>query len=231
MTTHPTPFVVVVDGPSGSGKSSVSRAVARHLGAGYLDTGAMYRALTWWCLEQGVDLADRDAVEAEATRLPLELSDDPDDSTVRVGDTDVTTAIRTSELSATVSQVATNTAVRAVLQERQRDLIAELAERHGVCVAEGRDLTTVVAPDAQVRILLTASEEARLRRRSLEVRGSADTAAVEATRDEVLRRDRDDSTVSEFSVAADGVVLLDTSDLTFEESVGAALAVVDAARG
>ena len=230
MTSQPAPFVIAIDGPSGSGKSSVSRAVARQLGAGYLDTGAMYRALTWWCGSSGVDLADRDAITRAALDLPLQIGDDPATPTVSVDGTDVAQAIRASEISALVSTVATVPEVRAEMQRRQRELIATIAGRRGACVAEGRDITTVVAPDAPVRILLTASEEARLRRRSLEVHGSSDTAAIDATRDQVLRRDRDDSTVSQFTVAADGVVVVDTSDLDFAGSVDAVMAVVLAAR-
>lgn len=222
------PLTIAIDGPSGSGKSSVSKAVARRLGVGYLDTGAMYRALTWWCLERGVDLTDADAVAAAARALPLEIGTDPGAPTVRVGGTDVTDAIRTTEVSTAVSAVATNRDVRPVLQQLQRDLMARIAEQTGGVVAEGRDITTVVAPDARVRVLLTASEEARLRRRSAELHGAVDERAVAATRDQVVRRDRDDSTVSSFTEAADGVVLVDTSDLDLDESVEAVLDVVAA---
>jgi CMP/dCMP kinase len=222
------PLTIAIDGPSGSGKSSVSKAVARRLGVGYLDTGAMYRALTWWCLERGLDLTDADAVAAAARDLPLEIGTDPGAPTVAVGGTDVTEAIRTTEVSTAVSAVATNRSVRPVLQQLQRDIMARIAEQTGGVVAEGRDITTVVAPDARVRVLLTASEEARLRRRSAELHGATDEAAVEATRDQVVRRDRDDSTVSTFTEAAEGVVLVDTSDLDFDESVEAVLDVVAA---
>ena len=222
------PLTIAIDGPSGSGKSSVSKAVARRLGVGYLDTGAMYRALTWWCLEQGLDLTDTDAVATAARDLPLEIGTDPDAPTVSVGGTDVSEAIRTTRVSTAVSAVATNLEVRAVLQQLQRDLMARIAGRAGGVVAEGRDITTVVAPDARVRVLLTASEEARLRRRSAELHGTVDAASVEATRDQVVRRDRDDSTVSTFTEAAEGVVLVDTSDLDFDESVEAVLDVVAA---
>ena len=222
------PLTIAIDGPSGSGKSSVSRAVARRLGVGYLDTGAMYRALTWWCLERGIDLSDTDAVADAARELPLEIGTDPATPTVSVGGTDVGEAIRTTEVSTAVSAVATNLQVRAVLRGLQRDLMARVAEESGGVVAEGRDITTVVAPDARVRVLLTASEEARLRRRSAELHGAVDDAAVEATRDQVVRRDRDDSTVSTFHEAAEGVVLVDTSELDFDESVEAVLDVVAA---
>jgi cytidylate kinase len=222
------PLTIAIDGPSGSGKSSVSKAVARRLGVGYLDTGAMYRALTWWCLDQGLDLADTHSVARAARELPLDLGTDPDSPTVLVGGTDVSAAIRTTEVSTAVSAVATNREVRAVLQQLQRDLMARIAEQTGGVVAEGRDITTVVAPDARVRVLLTASEDARLRRRSAELHGSTDSSAVEATRDQVVRRDRDDSTVSTFTEAAEGVVLVDTSDLDLAESVEAVLDVVAA---
>jgi cytidylate kinase len=120
--------------------------------------------------------------------------------------------------------VATNLEVRAELRRRQREIIdaARIGEPRG-CVAEGRDITTVVAPDADVRILLTADERARLARRALEVHGAADEAALAATRDQVLRRDADDATVSSFQVAADGVLHLDSSALDFEQTVDAVL--------
>ncbi len=220
------PLTIAIDGPSGSGKSTVARAVARRLGLGYLDTGAMYRALTWWCLDRGVDLSDTDAVAAAARRLPLALGTDPEGPTVRIDGRDVGAEIRTTRVSSAVSAVATNLEVRPVLQQLQRDLMARVAEQVGGVVAEGRDITTVVAPDARVRVLLTASEEARLRRRSTELHGAADAPALEATRDQVLRRDRDDSTVSSFAEAADGVELVDTSELSLEESVEAVLDVV-----
>ncbi|NYF96695.1 (d)CMP kinase [Janibacter cremeus] len=229
MTSQPTPFVIAIDGPSGSGKSSVSRAVASSVGGGYLDTGAMYRALTWRCLHDEVDLQDPEAISAAALSLPLEMGDDPSAPSVHVGGTDVAEAIRSSGISSRVSRVATVPAVRTEMQRRQRALIEDIAARRGTCVAEGRDITTVVAPDAPVRILLTASQEARLRRRSLEVHGASDEAAIAATRDQVVRRDQDDSTVSQFTVAADGVVAVDTSDLDFDGSVEAVLTVVRAA--
>ena len=219
-------LVVAVDGPSGSGKSSVSRAAASALGIGYLDTGAMYRAVTWWCLEEGVDLDDQEAV-AQATRdIPLQMGTEPSRPSVRVGGREIEDDIRTTRVSEVVSKVATNTLVRPILQQLQRDLIDRIATETGGVVAEGRDITTVVAPDADVRVLLTASVEARLRRRSKELHGHDADHAVEATRDQIVRRDADDSTVSEFTEAADGVHLVDTSDLDFEQSIAALLDVV-----
>ncbi|GAA1974630.1 hypothetical protein GCM10009817_13520 [Terrabacter lapilli] len=227
---HLSGFVVAVDGPSGSGKSSVSKQVARVLGYGFLDTGAMYRALTWWCLEQGVDLGDADAVTAAAERFPLGIGTDPDAPDVTVDGTDVATAIREPRISTNVSAVAKILPVREILRVMQRRLINEAGEATGGVVAEGRDITTVVAPEAPVRILLTASEEARLARRSRELHGAADANAVEATRSQVVDRDKADSAVSEFTVAADGVTTIDTSHLDFDGSVEAVLQVVEAAR-
>lgn len=217
---------VAIDGPSGTGKSSVSKEVARRLGFGYLDTGAMYRALTWWCLDQGIALTDQDAVAAAAAQLPLEQGTSPDAPTVSVAGRNIDREIRESALSEVVSQVATNRAVRPLLQQRQRDLMREIAARTGGVIAEGRDVTTVVAPDAPVRILMTASPEVRMARRSREL--AVDAAA---TRAQIVDRDRADATVSQFLTAADGVTTLDTSDIDFEQSVQAVLGVIAAARG
>ena len=221
------PLVVAIDGPSGSGKSTVSRRVAGRLGLEYLDTGAMYRAVCWACLERGVDLEDEPAVAGIARGLDLEIGTDPDAPVVRVDGRDVGAEIRATPVSATVSVVAANLAVRAELRRRQQQIIADArrAPRHGV-VAEGRDITTVVAPDADVRILLTASEGARLARRAREVHGSDDQGALAATRDQVVRRDADDARVAQFLDAADGVLRLDSSGLSVEETVEAVLAVV-----
>ena len=217
-------LVIAVDGPSGSGKSSVSRAVAERLGLRYLDTGAMYRALTWWAMEQGIDLRDESTapqVVELARKLPLEMDPSPASTTVSVDGQDVTDAIREPRISAVVSAVATNLGVREELVRRQREIAAA-----GGIVVEGRDITTVVAPDADVRVLLTATEEARLARRALEFHGRDDDDAIEATRDHVVRRDSHDSTVATFTEAAAGVTLVDSSVLSFEETVEAVLALV-----
>ncbi|WP_205601393.1 (d)CMP kinase [Cellulomonas iranensis] len=232
-------IVVAIDGPSGSGKSSVSRRVAQRLGLAYLDTGAMYRAATWWAVHEGVDLADTGAVAALVRDMVLVMVVDPREPQVWVGGIDVTAAIRETSVSTAVSAVATNLEVRAELARRQRAEIAFQCEPgswaggRGI-VAEGRDITTVIAPAADVRLLLTASEEARLARRAREVHGSDDASAVEATRDQVVRRDADDSTVAQFLTAADGVVTVDSSALDLDQTVDAVLGVVErtlAARG
>ncbi len=231
--------VVAIDGPSGSGKSSVSRRVAERLGLAYLDTGAMYRAATWWALHRGVSLTDADAVAQLVREMPLVMGVDPREPGVHVDGHDVGEAIRETAISSAVSAVATNLEVRAELGRRQRAEIAAQAASSSFSggrgiVAEGRDITTVIAPDADVRLLLIASEEARLARRAREVHGSADAAAVEATRDQVVRRDADDSTVAQFLTAADGVVTVDSSALDLDQTVDAVLGVVErtlAARG
>ncbi|MDO5740901.1 MAG: (d)CMP kinase [Ornithinimicrobium sp.] len=223
---HRNPLTIAIDGPSGSGKSSVSKSVARELGLAYLDTGAMYRALAWWVLERGLDPQDHAVIAQAARDLPLEISTDPGEATVRVDGTDITTDIRTTRISSRVSAVASNLDVRAELASRQRALITQARTEHGGMVAEGRDITTVVAPDAEHRILLTASEEARLARRATELHGSAAAEALDATKDQIIRRDRDDAAVSAFFEPAKGVVGVDTSDLSFEQSVQAVLDVV-----
>jgi cytidylate kinase len=221
------PLVVAIDGPSGSGKSSVSREVARRLGLAYLDTGAMYRAACWSALEHGIDLTDLRAVAEHVRRLPLVMGTDPQEPAVWVNGVEVSAPIRHTRISAAVSTVATNLAVRAELRERQRAIIeSSRLGPLGGCVAEGRDITTVVAPDADVRILLTADERSRLARRALEVHGSDDEGALTATRDQVLRRDADDATVSSFHVASHGVLSLDSSHLTFEQTVQAVMDAV-----
>ncbi|MFD1719239.1 (d)CMP kinase [Georgenia deserti] len=218
--------VVAVDGPSGSGKSTVSREVAGRLGMDYLDTGAMYRAATWWCRRSGADLDDQPAAADAVRRMPLRMVTDPAAPGVICDGVDITAAIREAGLTAVVSKVATNLEVRTELKRRQRDLIATAVAAGPGVVAEGRDITTVVAPDADVRILLVADEQARLARRARERHGAADETALAATRDEVLRRDADDSTVSSFHTAADGVVTIDSSALGIEETVAAVLSVI-----
>ncbi len=219
-------LVVAIDGPSGSGKSSVAKRVARALELRYLDTGAMYRAVTWWLLDQGIELSDTDRAADLARHMPLRMGLDPRRPTIHVGDVDVAVQIRESRISAAVSAVATNLAIRAELVAQQQAIAAE----RGV-VIEGRDITTVVAPDAPVRVLLTATEQARLARRASELHGESTASAVEATKDEVLRRDSDDSTVARFLDAAEGVDVVDSSHMTLDETVRAVLELVEKRTG
>lgn len=226
MTTSSSPVLTIaVDGPAGSGKSSVSKEVARRLGYGYLDTGAAYRALAWHVLERGAATDDADAVLASAEDFPYAISLDPDDYWVRVGDVDVTHAIREPRVTGAVSGVARVPAVRLRVNELFRALVAASA-RPGV-VVEGRDITTVVAPDAPVRILLTAAPDVRAARRSAEV-STQDAATVAEA---LHRRDAADSQVVDFLTAADGVAVVDSTDLDFTQTVEGVLDVVRAATG
>ncbi|WP_423184293.1 (d)CMP kinase [Arthrobacter sp. NyZ413] len=214
------PLVVAIDGPSGSGKSSVSKEVARRLKLAYLDTGAMYRALTWHCLKTGLDLQDGAAVEQASKELALELSTSANVEYVGVAGVDITEEIREPRISSAVSAVATTLGARNELIRRQRQIIDQ---HHRRMVVEGRDITTVVVPNAEVRVLLTASEEARLRRRGLQLGGSQTKEQLAA---QVIHRDAKDSTVVNFTQAADGVITLDSSDLDFDETVETALSIV-----
>ncbi|TBT85426.1 (d)CMP kinase [Propioniciclava sinopodophylli] len=216
-------LVIAIDGPSGSGKSTTARAVARRLGLSYLDTGAMYRAVAVAFLDAGVRPDDTAAVIAATSGAVIELSLDPDESWVRVNGRDVTEQIREPRTAQNVSAVSTIPECRADLVRRQRALMD--ADPRG-CVAEGRDITTVVYPDADVRVLLTASPEARLRRRAGDMAGKL---TEEQLRDQVLRRDRDDSKLVEFQTAAEGVHLLDTSDMTPAEVVDAITSLAEEA--
>lgn len=213
-------LVVAVDGPSGSGKSSVSKAVAQRLGLAFLDTGAMYRSIAWHCLNALIPLENAGAVEAAARTIKLEQSMVPETEFFKVNGINVTDAIREPKISAAVSAVATNLGARAELVRRQKALIAEHGHR---IVVEGRDITTVVAPNAEARLILTASEEARLRRRGLQLGG---TQTAEQLAEQVLARDAKDATVVDFQRAADGVYTVDSSDLDFEETIDAVIAVV-----
>lgn len=211
---------VAIDGPAGSGKSSVSKAVARRLGYGYLDTGAAYRALAWHVLERGADTSDAAMVLDAVGDFDYAISLDPDAYWVRVGETDVTDAIRDPRVSGAVSGVARVPAVRETVNALFRSLVAE-ADKPGVIV-EGRDITTVVLPDAPVRILLTAAPEVRAARRSAEVT-TQDAAAVAAA---LHKRDAADSQVVDFLTAAPGVTVVDSTELNFEQTVDAVLDVV-----
>lgn len=205
------PLVIAIDGPSGSGKSSTARGVAEKLGLAFLDTGAMYRAITWLALQEGVDVDDQAAVADLLTRASMEIDMDPGRPAIAINGIDVSEAIRAPEVSAAVSAIATNLDVRADLVGRQKKLIADAVS--GV-VAEGRDITTVVAPDADVRVLLVADPAARVARRHAEL--AEHEVHVDDVKDQVIRRDRDDSVVAEFESAAPGVHVVDSTSLSLE---------------
>ena len=227
-------IVVAIDGPSGSGKSTVSKQVASRLGLAYLDTGAMYRAAAWWCEHEGVDLEDSEAVTRAVEAMPLTMGVNPEAPGVVCGGEDIASAIRDPHIAAIVSKVATNLDVRAELARLQREIIHSEADGlprafsagAGV-VAEGRDITTVIAPDADVRLLITASEEARLARRAADLEAAGKDIDAAALRDQVVRRDQDDSAVSQFLTAPEGVTLVDTSDMDLPETVEHVIALIE----
>jgi len=205
--------VVAVDGPSGSGKSSTARGVATALGLRYLDTGAMYRAVTWAVLDADADPADAAAVLAVARRVRLESGTDPRVPTIVVDGADVSGPIRGPAVTAAVSAVSAVPEMRALMVRSQRQLIGD-----GGIVVEGRDIGSAVCPDATLKVFLTADVHARAHRRTAQVGGSAD--AHPATREDLDRRDRLDSgrTASPL-VRADDAVDLDTTDLTLPQAV------------
>ena len=210
-----------MDGPSGSGKSSTARGVARRLGLRYLDTGAMFRAVTWWMLRHGVDVHDPAAVAAHADDPVLVSGTDPAAPTITVDGTDVAGPIRSPEVTAAVSAVSAVPEVRARLLRDQRGIIGE-----GGIVVEGRDIGTVVVPDAPVKVYLTADPEARATRRAAEMTGSD----VLATRDDLLRRDRYDSgRATAPLLMADGAHHIDTTPYTLDEVIEQVVALVEKA--
>ena len=208
------PIVVAIDGPAGSGKSSVSKAVAERIGYGYLDTGAGYRAFALHAINN-----PGSPLEELLNSFDYEISLDPHRPQVLLAGEEVTNEIRTQEVASRVSEVAREQRVRALQHQDARTRIA-LCGLQGV-VSEGRDLTTVVFADADVRILLTASEEVRLQRRSAEKTESTENLKA---------RDASDSKVVEFMAPAEGVKLIDTSHLSFEESVEAVIAEIERSR-
>ena len=218
MSAH---VVVAMDGPSGSGKSSTSRGVATRLGLRYLDTGAMFRAVTWWMLRHDVDVEDAGAVAARAEEPVLVSGTDPAAATITVDGIDVAGPIRSPEVTAAVSAVSAVPEVRARLLREQRAIIGE-----GGIVVEGRDIGTVVAPDAAVKVYLTADPEARAVRRTAELTG----ADVTATRQDLLRRDRLDSGRAAAPLAmADGAHHIDTTPFTLDEVVDQVVGLVEQA--
>ncbi|MGF2951848.1 (d)CMP kinase [Mycobacterium sp. THU-M116] len=221
-------IAVAIDGPAGTGKSSVSRGLARALGARYLDTGAMYRIVTLAVLRSGVDPADAQAVDAVASTLDLSVGSDPDRLSYCLAGEDVSAAIRGPDVTGAVSAVSSVPAVRARLVALQR----ELATGPGGVVVEGRDVGTVVLPDAPVKIFLTASAETRARRRNDQNVASGLGDDYERVLEDVRRRDHLDSTrpVSPLRAAADAVVV-DTSDMTEAQVIAHLLELVEQRSG
>jgi cytidylate kinase len=201
------PLVIAIDGPAGAGKSTVGRALADQLSVGYLDTGAMYRAMTFAALARGVVEGDLPEVSAMAPTVEIAVEGD----TVIVDGIDATAAIRGREVTEAVSQISANPAVREVLVERQRAWVIE----HGGGVVEGRDIGTVVFPDAELKLYITASARVRAERRVREIGGDVDE--VEAS---IIKRDRIDSSRDHSPLTeADDAVIVDTTGMTIDEVV------------
>ena len=211
-------YIVAIDGPAGSGKSSVSKAVARRLGLGYLDTGAAYRALTWLVQSEGIALETLDK-DFLSSSFNYSISLNPENYWVKVGDTDVTYEIRESKIGEQVSAIASLPVVREYMLKLSHDL-AEHSGFAGV-VVEGRDITTVVFPDAKTKILLTASEEVRLVRRSAELPEGISIA------EQITKRDQNDAKVVDFLSPAPGVELVDSTELDFDSTVEAIINIIE----
>ncbi|WP_307127761.1 (d)CMP kinase [Streptomyces sp. B1I3] len=218
--TAPAAVIVAIDGPSGTGKSSTSKAVAAQLGLSYLDTGAQYRAITWWMLNNGIDVSDAAEIATAAAKPVILSGTDPAAPAITVDGEDVSGPIRTQEVTAAVSAVSAVPEVRTRITELQRTIAAEAGQ--GI-VVEGRDIGTTVLPDADIKIFLTASPEARAARRSGEVKGSD----LAATREALIKRDAADSgrKTSPLAKAADAVEV-DTTELTLAQVIECVVTLV-----
>ncbi|MCK8681208.1 (d)CMP kinase [Streptomyces lichenis] len=216
--------IVAIDGPSGTGKSSTSKAVAAKLGLSYLDTGAQYRAITWWMLTNGVDTDDPAAVASAAGKPVIVSGTDPNHPTITVDGLDAAGPIRTQEVTSQVSAVSAVPEVRTLITGLQRSIAAAAA---GGIVVEGRDIGTTVLPDADLKIFLTASPEARAARRSGEVKGSD----VAATREALIKRDAADSSRKTSPLAKAGdAVEVDTTELTLQQVIECVVTLVEEKR-
>ncbi len=216
-------LVIAMDGPSGTGKSTASRKLAKSLDAHYLDTGAMYRVATMWVLRAGIDPADAEKVADIVATLPLDIGTDPDSETVTMAGEDVSAEIRGGAVTKAVSAVSAVPRVREVLVQMQRNLVAASPR----IVVEGRDIGTVVLQDADVKIFLTASAETRADRRNKQNINEGRGDDYDAVLADVQRRDHADSTraVSPLRPAEDSVTV-DTSDLDMDGVIAALLQVV-----
>ena len=214
-------LVIAVDGPSGSGKSTTARGVASRLGLRYLDTGAMYRAVTWAMLERGVDVDDQDAVARAAADVRIDVGTDPTHPTIHADGVNVSRPIREQAVTSAVSAVSAVPEVRVLMVARQREAIGE-----GGIVIEGRDIGSVVAPDADLKIYLVADSGARAYRRAAEQGLSGEVAATKA---DLARRDAFDSSrkASPLSQAPDAVVV-DSTHLTLEQVIDAIVDMIPA---
>ncbi|MEV2254038.1 (d)CMP kinase [Streptomyces sp. NPDC050147] len=220
----PAAVIVAIDGPSGTGKSSTSKAVAAQLGLSYLDTGAQYRAITWWMVHNGIELTDPTAIAAVAGKPEIISGTDPLAPTITVDGIDVAGPIRTTDVTSKVSAVSAVPEVRARITELQRSIAAS-AEKG--MVVEGRDIGTTVLPDADLKIFLTASPEARAARRSGELKG----ADVATTREALIKRDTADSSRKTSPLAKAGdAVEVDTTELTLQQVIECVVTLVEEKR-
>ena len=225
-TAAPAAVIVAIDGPSGTGKSSTSKAVAAKLGLRYLDTGAQYRAITWWMITNGVDTDDPQAIALAAGKPAIVSGTDPAAPTITVDGLDAAGPIRTQEVTSKVSAVSAVPEVRTLITELQRSIAADAAAEDAGIVVEG----TTVLPDADLKVFLTASPEARAARRSGELKGKEATDLT-ATREALIKRDAADSgrKTSPLAKAADAVEV-DTTELTLEQVIECVVTLVEEKR-
>ena len=227
------PLIIAIDGPSGSGKSSTSRLVAERLGLRYVDTGAMYRAMTWWMLSRGIDPGDAAAVAGYCGEPVISINDDPRDPRITVDGVDVSAAIRGAAVGEAVSRVSAVPEVRARLVSLQRALVSGAADEGLGVVMEGRDIGTVVLPQADLKVFLTADAVARAERRAREQAGAApvDGDDVRATEQHLRARDALDSTRAVSPLQpADDAVHIDGTFLTLDEVVDAVIGLLPSDR-
>ncbi|MFJ8775765.1 (d)CMP kinase [Streptomyces microflavus] len=224
VETASSAVIVAIDGPSGTGKSSTSKAVAAKLGLSYLDTGAQYRAITWWMLNNGIDVTSPAEIATAAAKPVIISGTDPTGPTITVDGEDASGPIRTQEVTSKVSAVSAVPEVRTIITELQRSIAAGA---EGGIVVEGRDIGTTVLPDADIKIFLTASPEARAARRSGEVKGSD----LSATREALILRDAADSGRKTSPLAkADDAVEVDTTELTLQQVIECVVTLVEEKR-
>jgi cytidylate kinase len=216
--------IIAIDGPSGSGKSSTSRGVAERLGLRYIDTGAMYRAMTWWVLANGIDVDDPAALAARCGEPVIELRDDPADPGVSVDGRDVSLDIREGPVADAVSRVAAVPQVRERLVVSQRSMVDDAVAAGSGVVMEGRDIGTVVLPDADLKIYLTADVEARAARRALEESERSGEGSVTSVQANLQSRDALDTTrtVSPLQQASDAIAI-DGTHLSLDEVIDAVI--------
>jgi cytidylate kinase len=218
--------IVAIDGPSGTGKSSTSRAVAAKLGLSYLDTGAQYRAITWWMLNNDIPTHDAEAIAAAATKPVIVSGTDPENPTIAADGADASAPIRTQEVTAAVSAVSAVPEVRRQITRLQRTIASQAA---GGIVVEGRDIGTTVLPDADVKVFLTASPEVRAARRSGELSGK-EAADLATTRAALAKRDEADSSRKNSPLKkADDAVEVDTTQLSLDQVVECVVTLIEKA--